>query len=848
MDWSSLVEAFSKESKLWETFYDAISHSNSKQTNNAPQLHNANATNESLTSSPRERENKNGAGADGQGEQKVQKIEEFHINSLVFDAKASSNGGGGGGGGGGGRTNHNGTAAAATTTKFGAAAPNSTMPPATIQFVNVHQYLHDVRHYMTRALSGQMVEMVVPHNEPANSSSCTCRVQHQSVQTDTTDMEIETEAMAVVPQRIPSNDASVADDIGTVCATFSDTVTAVGSVLNTANSGANTNSNNVADTATIITSLLKVNASVSPPVNVDVASPVDVASASSLGASTKANATTTTKKERTIASKHVKTSTTRVAGSVVDDHMDNKTMRETRAHGHHYVQENRAVNPKTRHSEARKEVTVTKKMPIKLAKTKQRRPLHEPRNPKVVVASSVSTVVPSSTVQPRRTTKRKDGVLRQSFAARKLATPMVTNRRPTKTTSRITSKVSKTSNTLKSTKTSKTSKTSKTLKSAKAMHTDATKGNPTITVRGSWGRLLSTALGLSDTQHANNAILNENEQTSNDSFDSKTNISKKVSPKKFIQTHSNSTTTNNKVKQSLSSMQQPSRSNIRELYPRESIVMLHLLALKVVQTSKTLPLVQRIIDGLAGFLLGKHVLSISKTSNKISRAKSGKKSGTTSGKTSTEKSTTIKTTKHGKKNMVKRKTTKTKTPLDMFQKNLHKIESIFLQFSVDIDGSPSKALEKNNRSGCCPHWCDVGIAMKTLPLKVKSKKKESKSKIKIVLATPLLMPIRSSGKCLIPPLEKCVFDVAIDSDENRLGSEGRVVRLFLTAAIVEQVKLQLVDYGTMYQSERDKTATHQPIVETGNEADQTLEDDRVEITQSKRIKKLPVKRRVGRYM
>jgi hypothetical protein len=94
------VEAFSKESKLWETFYDAISHSNSKQTNNAPQLHNANATNESLTSSPRERENKNGAGADGQGEQKVQKIEEFHINSLVFDAKASSNGGGGGGGGG----------------------------------------------------------------------------------------------------------------------------------------------------------------------------------------------------------------------------------------------------------------------------------------------------------------------------------------------------------------------------------------------------------------------------------------------------------------------------------------------------------------------------------------------------------------------------------------------------------------------------------------------------------------------------------------------------------------------------------------------------------------------------
>ena len=167
---------------------------------------------------------------------------------------------------------------------------------------------------------------------------------------------------------------------------------------------------------------------------------------------------------------------------------------------------------------------------------------------------------------------------------------------------------------------------------------------------------------------------------------------------------------------------------------------------------------------------------------------------------------------------------------------------------MDIDGSPSKALEKNSRSGCCPHWCDVGIAMKTLPLKVKSKKKESKSKIKIVLATPLLMPIRSSGKCLIPPLEKCVFDVAIDSDENRLGSEGRVVRLFLTAAIVEQVKLQLVDYGTMYQSERDKTATDQPIVETGNEADQTLEDDRVEITQSKRIKKLPVKRRVGRYM
>ena len=106
--------------------------------------------------------------------------------------------------------------------------------------------------------------------------------------------------------------------------------------------------------------------------------------------------------------------------------------------------------------------------------------------------------------------------------------------------------------------------------------------------------------------------------------------------------------------------------------------------------------------------------------------------------------------------------------------------------------------------------------------------------------------MRSSGKCLIPPLKKCVFDVAIDSDENRLGSEGRVVRLFLTAAIVEQVKLQLVDYGTMYESERDETAKDQAIVETGNEADQKIEVDQVEIAQSsKRIKKLSVQKRVG---
>ena len=168
---------------------------------------------------------------------------------------------------------------------------------------------------------------------------------------------------------------------------------------------------------------------------------------------------------------------------------------------------------------------------------------------------------------------------------------------------------------------------------------------------------------------------------------------------------------------------------------------------------------------------------------------------------------------------MKNTTTQRKTPAQMYQQKLSKIENIFLQVPVTLDGTPIHTAENNGKSAC-PRWCDVAVEMQTL-VQLKTTKKNAattkkRATLKVVVATPILMPLKRSGKCLVPPFEKCTFDVSEDSfNDTAFGSCGRVVRLYLSKDTVDQIKTKLLDYID-YKSEKEEEESSGGLVEGGD--------------------------------
>ena len=701
----------------------------------------------------------------------------------------------------------------------------------TIPFVNIQQYLYDVRNYMTRALSGQMVE--TPYSSMSSStvapnvSTQTTKVNaHSSVGTFVTENHLELfnattdRSISVTSPSAPSGTSSISESSistrippHTLIDTKSIQTTSVQPLLTSTSSAStqdtnNINTNNINNANNKTTSQNQFVHAVSLPIP-----------SSKTKSNSNSNRSESTKSSR-IDVHHKHLSSTRVVGSKIDDHMDNATMKMTKAHGIDYVHENKSKSTTTTTKDTTKKKKKKKSTaaPADFAATsastvaipKRRRSLHEPKKRANLTktTSSTSTSSTSSTSTTRFTNRPivKSKIKRvigskvddqMNHATMKLTKAHEINYIHNKNKSgrsmiptKITTTITATTDTKKKSPKKTSKKTSRRPKTSKKILPQ---------VSNSWGRLLSTALGLTNSAEKEKQVQKEIEKPIEKINDGN---------KKKHTVFAKGNTTKTKKSKQIPIQSKPitpvitttkttfgSEFESRELFPREFIVMKHLLCFEQVKTHKQLPIVQRIVDGLAGFLLRDP--SPIKTTGKGMPKKLVRKS-----------SKRITTTMKRKK--------KKKSPSELFESNVAKIESIFLQLPVTIDGIPSHAAENDGKG--CPHFIDVGVKMKTIiKMKTKSKRNSPKNsntvpppttkpgKGKTFLATPILMPIKRSGKCLIPSVEKCVFDFTSPEDDPSFASSGmHVVRFFLTKDIVADIIQSLAMYATMYNSNGDK--------------------------------------------
>ena len=775
---------------------------------------------------------------------------------------------------------------------------SSGLLPGPIAFVNVPQYLRDVRNYMTLALSGHVVEqpcmdtsevmpapmspMVGAAPSPLQPSS---HVHHQTVP-----QTVPQAAPQTAPQAAPQEAPQAAPQtVHTVHSSSIDNGKVTTSVLHTSTGSDSPRMESQVLLPTTGTHLTLTSTTTATREELSMSKAALVLSKSHLEREQVETMNQIPPKKKIHEHKehkehhhnihHKSSSKSHNARSrstphhvkglkeVDDHHMDSVTMDASHGHNHEDVHgagavvvpppEQQPISQKEKKKIKKKNQStveskhsllgerIAKKMKMKLstirgstmATRSKRRPLHEPRskvqggifksivtkksatgqsvekekNGRRVKGSKVNNHMDSVTMNATRghnydyvhgtttTTNRMPQRLAHNTPPRRSSSAGVS---PASPTSPASSPVSPARSTTMSVAKGKGNKSSKKGKRGKR-----NKQVGSVAVSGSWGRLLSTALGLAGGEDVGEDVGEDDEENgiiqsrvlkTKPKQNSKINRQTKQ-PRLFANglkgaaataaAAATATATATATADPVGTMFEQ-----RELYPRESIVMMHLLCFEQIQTHKQLPLVQRIIDGLAGFLMKE-------------------KNGHNSGKSAAVVGKKSETAKIDLKTKTKTKTKRfkriKKSAGELFSSNLSKIEEIFLQLPVTVDGQPNHAAENEGQE--CPQWCDVGVKMKTtIKFKKdlnhhtksdqKSKTRSKDGKGRVVLATPVLMPIRKrSGKCLIPPLKKCVYDFT-DRNET-FASVGRVVRFYLTKDIVDRIKVKLADYRTMYQSE-----------------------------------------------
>jgi hypothetical protein len=713
---------------------------------------------------------------------------------------------------------------------------HSSAPAGAIPFVNLHQYLHDVRHYMTRALSGQVVEVVNPSTYQTVTTATTSTRATSSVSTSVTEEQLKSAnakddrfVQARLPMQVQTEGSSYSVKHLPSSAVVTPPPSAVAPTAPVASAAPVTSiaTNNAASFANVHSKKSTVVAEETSFIATHPQSTSTTVTTSESLLQTKQEKKASAPLPRSQAllqpppppptARHIRRASSRIVGSKVDDHMDAKTMRRTKAHLHDYVHENIApvVTKNMSSASSNKHDVKPQVINASTTRTKKRSALHEPKRRAINIEakkrsrerstrSSSTTSTTSSTTSTTTRVGAKPITTNASFVVRKRSTLAP---KPT---------LLATSEKIKSKSQTQTTKSKRSPRSSKS--------SPEVAISGSWGRLLSTALGLTDdSESAKKIVKKQHKLLALAAVSGDANVIQGKHSQ--IKIKADGTNSNNTFSGSMFMEK-------RTLYPREVIVMMHLLCFEEVKTPKQLPIVQRIIDGLAGFLLKEHNNALGSGGGRTKKS-SAKGLSVSIGTTTKAPTTRSIDRKSSKKQITKRK--KKKSALEMFSSNVERIESIFLQLPVTMDGVPSHAAENDGKG--CPHWCDVGLKMKTtIKLKSKGKHKNNSNsnsssttastkastkggKGKTLLATPVLMPIKRSGRCLVPPMDKYVFDLTTTSDDT---TSEEVVRLFLAKHIVERIKIKLADYRILYDSDNED------VNDSRNEKEQDIQEGKHE--------------------